>query len=102
MPMTRPTPTTPPINPPTGQQALATFGGGCFWCTEAVYEATNGVSGCGVGLQQAARSLNPTYEAVCTGATGHAEVIQVTYDPDGDLLQGAAGDLLQARTTRPR
>ena len=58
---------------------VATFGGGCFWCTEAVFERLNGVikvvSGYSGGTVP-----NPTYEAVCTGNTGHAEVIQITYD----------------------
>ena len=59
----------------------ATFGGGCFWCTEAVFERIPGVksvvSGYSGGLVP-----NPTYEQVCTGQTGHAEVIEVVFDPD--------------------
>ncbi|HJT75327.1 MAG TPA: peptide-methionine (S)-S-oxide reductase MsrA [Chitinophaga sp.] len=58
----------------------ATFGGGCFWCTEAQFQYLDGVlkveSGYAGGTVP-----NPTYEQVCTGTTGHAEVIQVTYDP---------------------
>jgi len=58
----------------------ATLGGGCFWCLEAVYENVRGVqkvvSGYAGGQQP-----NPTYEQVCTGMTGHAEVVQLTYDP---------------------
>jgi peptide-methionine (S)-S-oxide reductase len=58
----------------------ATFGSGCFWCTEAVFERLNGVqkvvSGYAGGTVE-----NPTYEKVCTGKTGHAEVTQITYDP---------------------
>ncbi len=58
----------------------ATFGGGCFWCTEAIYERVEGVhkviSGYAGGTVK-----NPTYEQVCTGKTGHAEVIQISYDP---------------------
>ncbi|MEO1496861.1 MAG: peptide-methionine (S)-S-oxide reductase MsrA [Planctomycetota bacterium] len=61
--------------------ALATFGGGCFWCTEAVYEETRGVASAVSGYSGGPRP-NPTYEAVCTGRTGHAEVIQVAYDPE--------------------
>lgn len=61
--------------------ARATFGGGCFWCTEAVFQRVKGVdtvvSGYSGGTVE-----NPTYEQVCTGATGHAEVIQITYDPE--------------------
>lgn len=59
---------------------LATFGGGCFWCTEAVFNELAGVekveSGYSGGLVP-----DPTYQQVCTGDTGHAEVIQITYDP---------------------
>lgn len=59
---------------------IATFGSGCFWCTEAIYERLEGVysvrSGYSGGTKQ-----NPTYEEVCTGKTGHAEVIQIEYDP---------------------
>lgn len=60
--------------------ALATFGGGCFWCTEAVYDETAGVSSAVSGYSGGA-VLNPSYDAVCSGTTGHAEVIQVAYDP---------------------
>ena len=63
----------------TGMQ-VATFGSGCFWCTEAIFERLNGVvkveSGYAGGTVE-----NPTYEEVCTGKTGHAEVTQITYDP---------------------
>lgn len=58
----------------------ATFGGGCFWCTEAVFQQIKGVrsvvSGYSGGLME-----KPTYEQVCSGLTGHAEVIQITFDP---------------------
>jgi len=58
----------------------ATFGGGCFWCMEAVFERIPGVKSVVSGY--AGGSVpNPTYEMVCTGLTGHAEVIQVEYDP---------------------
>lgn len=68
----------------------ATFGSGCFWCTEAVFERVKGVhsvmSGYAGGTVE-----NPTYEQVCTGTTGHAEVTQITYDPEvisyDELLQ---------------
>ena len=63
----------------TGMQ-VATFGSGCFWCTEAIFERLNGVvkveSGYAGGTVK-----NPTYEEVCSGTTGHAEVTQITYDP---------------------
>ncbi len=59
----------------------ATFGGGCFWCTEAVFLQLNGVAAVVSGYAGGERP-DPTYQAVCTGQTGHAEVIQVTYDPN--------------------
>lgn len=59
---------------------IATFGGGCFWCLEAVFEPLGGVdrvvSGYAGGLEK-----NPTYEQVCSKRTGHAEVVQVSFDP---------------------
>jgi methionine-S-sulfoxide reductase len=58
----------------------ATFGSGCFWCTEAVFAELNGVESAVSGYS-GGRVENPTYEQVCTGRTGHAEVIQVKYDP---------------------
>jgi peptide-methionine (S)-S-oxide reductase len=58
----------------------ATFGNGCFWCTEAIFQQLNGVikvtSGYSGGTIE-----NPTYKQVCTGTTGHAEVLQIEYDP---------------------
>lgn len=66
-----------PSKPP---RELATFGGGCFWCTEAYFETLTGVDGAVSGYA-GGNTPNPTYEAVCSGTTGHAEVIQVTYDP---------------------
>ncbi len=59
---------------------VATLGGGCFWCTEAVFDELNGVVDVVSGYAGGARP-NPSYEAVCTGMTGHAEVVQVTFDP---------------------
>lgn len=58
----------------------ATLGGGCFWCLEAVYERVEGVSAVRSGYAGGAVP-DPTYEQVCTGTTGHAEVVQVTFDP---------------------
>jgi peptide-methionine (S)-S-oxide reductase len=58
----------------------ATFGAGCFWCVEAVFLEMDGVEKVVSGYSGGARS-NPTYEQVCSGATGHAEVIQIDYDP---------------------
>jgi peptide-methionine (S)-S-oxide reductase len=62
------------------KEALATFGGGCFWCTEAVYLRVDGVLGVQSGYA-GGQDDAPTYESVSTGETGHAEVIQVRYDP---------------------
>lgn len=59
---------------------LATFGGGCFWCTEAVFQLIPGVKKVTSGYAGGAKE-NPTYKEVCSGRTGHAEVIQVEYDP---------------------
>lgn len=58
-----------------------TLGGGCFWCTEAVFTAIKGVIAIKPGYMGGKRE-NPTYEQVCSGATGHAEVIQITYDDE--------------------
>nr|WP_201748049.1 peptide-methionine (S)-S-oxide reductase MsrA [Chitinophaga vietnamensis] len=58
----------------------ATFGGGCFWCTEAQFQELEGVIKVESGYSGGSVA-NPSYEQVCTGTTGHAEVIQVTYDP---------------------
>jgi len=59
---------------------LATFGGGCFWCTEAIFQELKGVYSVEAGYAGGA-TKNPTYEAICTGTTGHAEVIQIAFDP---------------------
>lgn len=59
------------------QQAI--FGGGCFWCTESVFLHVNGVTHVESGYAGGARA-NPSYEQICTGATGHAEVIRISYD----------------------
>jgi peptide-methionine (S)-S-oxide reductase len=58
----------------------ATFGSGCFWCTEAVFQQLRGVQSVQSGYS-GGHSANPTYEQVCSGRTGHAEVIQITFDP---------------------
>ncbi|HAY33259.1 MAG TPA: peptide-methionine (S)-S-oxide reductase [Bacteroidetes bacterium] len=57
----------------------ATFGSGCFWCTEAIFENVNGVMDVVSGYS-GGKVFNPTYEQVCSGTTGHAEVVQLTYD----------------------
>ena len=60
---------------------LATFGGGCFWCTDAIYSRLKGVIKTTAGYAGGDKE-NPTYDEVCSGATEHAEVIQVEYDAD--------------------
>ncbi|MYD51275.1 MAG: peptide-methionine (S)-S-oxide reductase MsrA [Dehalococcoidia bacterium] len=60
---------------------LATLAGGCFWCLEAVYNELRGVESVVSGYA-GGHDLSPTYEAVCSGTTGHAEVVQIAYDPD--------------------
>lgn len=59
---------------------VATLGGGCFWCLEAVFEETRGVIDVISGYA-GGQTPNPTYEQVCSGTTGHAEVVQITFDP---------------------
>ena len=68
------------MNSETNTLATATFGGGCFWCTEAMFQTVKGVKSIVSGYAGGARP-NPTYEQVCTGVSGHAEVIQITFDP---------------------
>jgi len=65
---------------PAGGQAVATFAGGCFWCMEPPYDALPGVISTTSGYMGGSKS-NPTYEEVSSGRTGHAEVVQVVYDP---------------------
>jgi len=64
----------------TNATELATLGGGCFWCTEAVLERLDGVKAVPSGYA-GGKTENPTYKEVCKGDTGHAEVIQVEFDP---------------------
>jgi peptide-methionine (S)-S-oxide reductase len=59
---------------------IATLGGGCFWCSEAVFEALKGVNSVESGYS-GGFVKNPSYREVCTGSTGHAEVVQVRFDP---------------------
>lgn len=60
---------------------IAVFGGGCFWCTEAVFKMLRGVTSVAPGYA-GGKTENPTYYQVCNTDTGHAEVIQITYNPD--------------------
>jgi len=67
-------------NPQAITTELATLGGGCFWCVEAVYQELRGVLKVVSGYA-GGRGANPTYREVCSGLSGHAEVVQITFDP---------------------
>jgi peptide-methionine (S)-S-oxide reductase len=72
-----------------GATEIATLGGGCFWCLEAAFEQVRGVERVESGYA-GGTALRPTYQQVCSGTTGHAEVVQVVFDPKvvsfGELL----------------
>jgi peptide-methionine (S)-S-oxide reductase len=74
----------------SNNSATAIFGTGCFWCTEAIFEQLNGVEKVVSGYS-GGETLNPTYKQVTSGETGHAECVQITYNPDkityDDLLE---------------
>jgi len=74
----------------SGKTEIAVFGGGCFWCIEAVYERIDGVKSVVSGYAGGLRP-SPTYREVCSDTTGHAEVVRIEYDPDRigyeDLLE---------------
>jgi methionine-S-sulfoxide reductase len=72
----------PNVDPKKSSTSLATItlGGGCYWCVEAVYDNLKGVQSVVSGYA-GGRTKNPSYEEVCSGTTGHAEVVQITYDP---------------------
>ena len=70
----------PSPSPSAAKKATATFGGGCFWCLDAAFEQLPGVLKVTSGFA-GGTTPNPTYDQVCTGRTGHAEVIQISYDP---------------------
>ncbi len=74
----------------SGSTETAVLGGGCFWCTEAVFQEVEGVTRVQSGYSGGTKA-NPTYEQVCTGNTGHAEVVQLTFDPQvisySDILE---------------
>jgi peptide-methionine (S)-S-oxide reductase len=63
------------------RREIATLAGGCFWCLEAVYDGLRGVERVESGYA-GGHVPNPTYEQVCAGTTGHAEVVQISFDPD--------------------
>ena len=67
-------------NEPTTRREIATLAGGCFWCLEAVYEQLQGVESVVSGYT-GGTVANPSYKQVCTGTTGHAEAVQICYDP---------------------
>ena len=67
-------------NKTTTDLERATLGGGCFWCLEAVYQQIQGVHSVVSGYAGGARP-NPSYESVCTGTTGHAEIVDILFDP---------------------
>ena len=71
---------TKPMENSTNHLETATLGGGCFWCTEALYQMLPGVKSVTSGYAGGTKA-NPTYQDVCTGKTGHAEVIQIQFDP---------------------
>src|SRR5207344_1507927 len=76
-------------SPPPSKE-IATLAGGCFWCLEAVYDQMKGVESVESGYM-GGHTANPTYTSVCSGATGHAEVVRITFDPKvvsyADLLK---------------
>ncbi|WP_149303502.1 peptide-methionine (S)-S-oxide reductase MsrA [Pareuzebyella sediminis] len=76
---------------PIEKLATLTVGGGCFWCLEAIFQQIDGVEKVVAGYCGVTCPGHPTYREVCSGKTGHAEVVQVTYDPRGatyaDLLK---------------
>ena len=75
---------------PASGEKVALLGGGCFWCVEAIYRDLRGVAKVQSGYA-GGQTQSPSYREVCTGSTGHAEVVQVTYDPSevsyADLLR---------------
>ena len=68
------------MSTPSPQTETIVLGGGCFWCTEAVFDRVQGVVGVESGYSNG-QVTNPSYEQVCTGRTGHAEVVKVEFDP---------------------
>lgn len=84
MPPSNPTPSSTPAAVPgpesTAREEFATFGAGCYWCVEAVLEKLDGVEAVTAGFMGGAVA-NPSYEQVCAGTTGHAEVVHVRFDP---------------------
>ena len=73
-----------------GSREVATLAGGCFWCLEAVYEQLIGVESVVSGYT-GGQIVNPSYEQVCSGRTGHAEAVQVTFDPQAVSYKDVLG-----------
>jgi len=71
---------TQPMNTAQNNSEIATFAGGCFWCTEAIYERVKGVESVVSGYS-GRDVINPSYREVCNGTTGHAEAVQITFNP---------------------
>src|SRR5689334_13496479 len=69
-----------PMSSDTQKREVATLAGGCFWCLEAVYDDMKGVESVESGYM-GGQTADPTYEQVCNGRTGHAEVVQLTFEP---------------------
>src|SRR5216110_3058726 len=82
----------------------ATLAGGCFWCLEAAFQDLKGVEQVQSGYA-GGHASNPTYEAVCTGTTGHAEVVQITFDPAvvsfRDLKCASSANSAHSSSSRP-
>src|SRR5499426_3624184 len=70
----------PTVSPAQAGFSIATLAGGCFWCLEAVYDQMKGVVAVESGYM-GGQVDHPTYEAVCSGRTGHAEAVRITFDP---------------------
>src|SRR5438552_4313304 len=68
------------LSPAQTESSIATLAGGCFWCLEAVYDQMKGVVAVESGYM-GGQVDHPTYEAVCSGRTGHAEAVRITFDP---------------------
>src|SRR5688500_19981179 len=81
-----PTTTTKTNTPAPAKTEVITLGAGCFWCTEAVFQQIPGVLSVKPGYT-GGKTQNPTYEDICTGTTGHAEVAQVTFDSQKVTLE---------------
>ena len=75
-------------------EETATLGGGCFWCLEAVFKDLRGVTWVMSGYAGGANA-NPSYKQVCSGTTGHAEVVQVKFDPGSACLRRSAAGVLR-------